>query len=286
MVLAKISDTDDYKQFKIVSRAGKATSNKYSTWLNVQDVETQEVSSIDWKDVQEWKVLPVEEVLVSNSYNPDELLTAKFDEIKKWKDYDVYTEVEDVGQKAISTRWVNTVKDGIIRSRLVARGYEDTELNERIDSPTCEKSNLRLAIVIAASKQWRVNSLDVQSAFLQGKEVEGNIYFRPPKEVNTTSVWKLKKYVYGLKQASRKWYEKMLKELRKLGVTKSKLDEAFFYWHLNGKLCGIIAGHVDDFFWAGTADFKNQIIDSIRKMFKISSDLQDCFKFFVGCCCI
>ena len=70
-----------------------------------------------------------------------------------------------------------------------------------------------------------------------------------------------------------------MKELRNLGVTKSKLDEVFFYWHLNGNLCGIIAGHVDDFFWAGTADFKNQIIDSIRKMFKISSDLQDCFKF-------
>ena len=192
MVLAKISDEDDFKQLKIISRAGKASSAKYSTWLNVQDVETQEISPIDWKNVQEWKELPVEEVLISNGYNPDELLSAKFEEIKKWKDYDVYTEVENVGQKVISTRWVNTVKDGIIRSRLVARGYEDTELNERIDSPTCEKSNLRLAVAIAASKQWRVNSLDVQSAFLQGKEVEGDIYLRPPKEVNTKLVWKLK----------------------------------------------------------------------------------------------
>ena len=53
MVLAKISNEDDFKQLKIISRAGKPTSAKYSTWLNVQDVETQEISPIDWKNVQE-----------------------------------------------------------------------------------------------------------------------------------------------------------------------------------------------------------------------------------------
>ena len=63
--------------------------------------------------------------MISNGYNPDELLSAKFDEIEKWKDYDIYTEVENVGQKVKSTRWVNTVKNGIIKSRLVAQGYED-----------------------------------------------------------------------------------------------------------------------------------------------------------------
>ena len=103
-------------------------------------------------------------------------LILKLKEIDKWNEYEVYTEVENTGQKCISTRWVNTYKDDEIRSHLVARGYEDTELKERVDSPTCEKSNLRLTIAIAASKVWRSNSLDVQSAFLQGEEVEGDIY--------------------------------------------------------------------------------------------------------------
>ena len=278
-MVAKLSNTDEPKQLKVISRAGKATSKKYNSWLNVIDEETQETQALDWKEVKEWEELPAEEILISDSYNPAELLAAKFDEIKKWNDYDVYEEVENTGQKAISTRWVNTVKDEVIKARLVARGYEDTELKERVDSPTCEKSNLRLAVAIAASNQWRVNSLDIQSAFLQGESVEGEIFLKPPKEVNTTCVWKLKRHVYGLKQASRKWYERILKELLQLGVLKSKLDEAFFYWHNKGSLSGVIAGHVDDFFWAGTEHFKQQIIDPIRNMFNISSDLQDSFKF-------
>ena len=44
-------------------------------------------------------------------------------------------------------------------------------------------------------------------------------------------------------------------------------------------MSGVIAGHVDDFFWAGNEKFKKKIIDPIRKTFKISSDLQDSFRF-------
>ena len=77
---------------------------------------------------------------------------------------------------------MNTVKEGVIKSRLVARGFEDTELKERVDSPTCEKSNLRLTIAVAASMGWRINSLDVQSAFLQGEEVEGDINLHQASE--------------------------------------------------------------------------------------------------------
>ena len=126
--------------------------------------------------------------MISDDFKPDDLLAAKLKEFDRWNKYEVYEEVENTGQKCISTRWVNTVKESVIKSRLVARGFEDTELRERVDSPTCEKSNLRLTIAIAASKGWRINSLDVQSAFLQGEEVEGDIYLKPPKEANTDKV--------------------------------------------------------------------------------------------------
>ena len=190
-VLAKFNDTDNPKQLKIISRAGNVT--RFGTRLHVLDEETQETQDLDWKEVKEWEELPTEEILISDEYDPNELLAAKFEEIKRWNDYDVYQEIENTGQKAISTRWVNTKKDGVIKARLVARGYEDTELSERVDSPTCEKSNLRLAITIAASNQWQINSLDIQSAFLQGECVEGDIFLKPPKEVKTDCVWKLKK---------------------------------------------------------------------------------------------
>ena len=277
-LLAKTNGDDEYQRIKVIGRGGKA-SGKYNSYVNVLDETNNELKCIDWNGVKDWRELPSEEVLISDEFKPDDLLAAKFKEIEKWNEYEVYTEVEDVGQKSISTRWVNTVKEGAIKSRLVARGFEDTELKERVDSPTCEKSNLRLTIAIAASMGWRINSLDVQSAFLQGEEVEGDIFIKPPKEMNTDKLWKLRKYVYGLKQASRKWYMKISKELKALGVNKSKMDEAFFFWYHEGKLAGLVAAHVDDFFWCGSDQFKSQIIDEITARFRISSDLHDSFTF-------
>ena len=164
---------------------------------------------------------------ISETYNVSEVLESKFAEIQKWKQYDVFEEVENNGQKAISTRWVVTEKESKIKSRLCARGYEDNELKERVDSPTCSKSNLRLLMAICAMKGWKINSLDFQSAFLQGEAVSGEIYIKPPKEANTNKLWKLKKHVYGLKQSSRKWYNAVSAELQKSGLTKCKMDEAF-----------------------------------------------------------
>lgn len=59
----------------------------------------------------------------------------------------------------------------------------------------------------------------------------------------------------------------------------SKMDEAFFYWYHEGKLAGLVAGHVDDFFWCGSAEFERQVIDEITSRFQISSDLHDSFTF-------
>ena len=153
------------------------------------------------------------------------------------------------------------------------------ELTERVDSPTCFKSNLRLIIAISASRNWRINSLDIQSAFLQGENMTSDIFLKPPKEANTNKIWKLCKHVYGLKQAARKWYNQISSELETLGVKKSRMDEAIFYWHSDGELNGLLAGHVDDFFWYGVDGFKQHIIDRLMSTFKISSDLHDSSNF-------
>ena len=276
-VVAKLKN-DEWKQFKILSRAGKIGS-KHENWLNVHDKDEDRAFSMDWKDnIQEWKEAEPEEVLVAYAASQDQM-SAMFAEMNKWREYDVYEEVEDVGQHAISTRWVFTSKDGITKARLVARGFEDSETNLRTDSPTCSKMNLRIIMAIAASKKWKINSLDIQAAYLQGKIVERDIFLKPPVEANTNCLWKLKKCVYGLNEAARMWYLRLSTELINLGMKKSKYDEAIFYWHRHGKLQGVLSAHVDDFFWAGTKMFKEEILEKLTKTFKISSESQDSFKY-------
>ena len=276
-VLAKTFD-NEWNEYTIMSRAGKATG-QYADWVNVHNKNTNKGYSVNWREeIEEWKEVEPEEVLISYAPSHD-VMDAMFKELEKWRDYDVYDEVEDIGQKLISVRWVYTEKDGKSKARLVARGFEDNEVNARKDSPTCSKMNLRLIIAIAASKGWKINSVDIQSAYLQGQNVERNIFLKPPAEANTPKIWKLKKYVYGLHESGRMWYLKVCKELISLGMERSKFDEAIFFWHRNGHLEGIMSAHVDDFFGAGTDLFKASVIKKMIETFNISRENQINFKY-------
>lgn len=75
----------------------------------------------------------------------------------------------DEGQTRLSTRWVITSKEGQVRVRLVARGFEE-EFDIPRDSPTVGKGGFKIFLTITASKFWDVKTTDIKSAFLQGKK--------------------------------------------------------------------------------------------------------------------
>ena len=51
------------------------------------------------------------ENVVVNDHNDQEVINAKNIEIKKWKDYNVYGDIEHQGQPTISTTWFTKKKD-------------------------------------------------------------------------------------------------------------------------------------------------------------------------------
>ena len=73
--------------------------------------------------------------------------------------------------------------------------------------------------------------MDVKTAFLNGV-VEEDVYVERPLNFEThdreTHVCKLKKSMYGLKQASRTWYGEIESFLSILGFTKSKEDSNLY----------------------------------------------------------
>ena len=107
----QLKDTNDLKCVQITSRGGKATG-KYSSSYNVRNVTDDVVEPIDWNNVQKWKPhVLYEEVLGSNIGIDDiDLAQAKFKELQKWKENNVYDTVPYRGQKLISVKWVNTSK--------------------------------------------------------------------------------------------------------------------------------------------------------------------------------
>ena len=261
---------DEWVNGTIISRAGKA-SGKYKNWYNVRN-ENNDERSIDLER-HDWQKIPETEINITEtssnkSLDSSEINIAKENELEKLAQFETYEEVADCGQKVLSTRWVITNKDGKTKARLVVRGFEERDLEIPRDSPTVGKGTMRLFISIAALENWAVKTTDIKSAFLQGKELERDIYIRPPKESQTPQglIWKLKHGLYGLKDGARQFYESVREELMKLGFTQCRLDPALFYVHKDNRLRGIICCHVDDFLHAGDELFE-ALMEKLRGRF-------------------
>ena len=145
---------------------------------------------------------------------------------------------------------------------------------------TSAQNHLRLVFVTATSSNWEVKSIDIKAAFLQGNELEREVYILPPADIREEGkVWKLSRCIYGLCDAPRSWYKRLEKELTaKLQGIRSKYDKALFFWHdKDNNLRGVMALHVDDFILSGTSEWSTDVVGAIMRVFKISSSAQGSF---------
>ena len=180
--------------------------NKY--WFNIKDLEDGSRKSVDFENINCQKNLN-EEVLSCKNETFD-IVEAKPKELQNWKNK-VCNEVDNEGQSQISVRWVITEKilEGVSRTKaqLVARGFQEMDGNTiKKDSPTCGRENLRLILLINNLNGWKINTVDINSDFLQRKLTERDVYLKPLKEVHAKKIWKLNTTAYGLGEVPRAWY--------------------------------------------------------------------------------
>src|SRR5713101_1599000 len=113
--------------------------------------------------------------------------------------------------------------------------------------------SIRLALAIAASRQWEVHHMDVKCVFLNGDLTE-EIYMQQPQgfSTNPSLVCRLRKSLYGLKQAPRAWYAKIDSFLLSLNFFRCKSDPNVYLKSINGSLM-IIVLYVDDLLITGSS---------------------------------
>ena len=118
-------------------------------------------------------------------HDEENVKCAKKVELENWAKFGVYEEVSNNNQRLISTRWVvtekNTENGRVTKARLIVRGFEE-ENEVKSDSPTVHKESLRLFLSAASTQGYKVHSIDIKAAFLQGKNIDRDIFIQPSKE--------------------------------------------------------------------------------------------------------
>ena len=139
-------------------------------------------------------MIPETEInMAAVSYNmgskDKDIIMAKENELDKLAQFGTYEEVVNSGQKTLSTRWVITTEDRNTKSRLVVIGFEEKDLEIPGDSPTVGKGAMRLFLSVAALQKWTVKTTDIKFAFLEGKELDRDIYINPLQKVRHHSIF-------------------------------------------------------------------------------------------------
>ena len=173
-----------------------------------------------------------------------EIRRAKLEEFKSYMDNDTIRLMDrrKLGKETnfLTGRWVLTVKvdkDGHFskfKARWVCRGFQDKfAWDQQTDSPTATRYGFRLVSQCAANRYWDLFHLDLKTAFLQGEHYNlesRQVVVQLPSDIGLPPwlVGLCLRPVYGLNDAPRRWWNRLDKFLRSVGLEPTRADRCTY----------------------------------------------------------
>jgi len=174
---------------------------------------------------------------------------------------------------------------GKFKVRIVARGdQQNASTFDDIKANTVDKKCLFICLSICISRNWKLAITDIPSAYLHS-DIDQEIYMKLDRDSvkyflsvrptlsemldNARNLFvRLKKSLYGLKQAGKLWQEELSRSLISCGLTRCVSEPCVFYSD-----CAIVIFHVDDLcIFYKDENSLNQIMTSLEKFGKIQLD--------------
>ena len=253
-------DSDDELGFKVVDIDPDLESEEFAG-LTAGSEPRNYKEAMNSPDILHWKQAMLDEInaLVSNGT------------------WDIVRLPE--GEKAIGSGWVFKIKrnaDGSIerfKGRFVAKGFSQRpglDFTE-VFAPTVRMATIRLILAIAAIEGLHLRSVDISNAFLKG-DLEEEIYMKQPEgfhEFGPEYVCRLRKSIYGLKQAARQWNKKLHTALLSMGWKRLESDRSVYIYKKNG-VSIIMPVFVDDITLAGkSTKALDEAVEELSKHFPL-----------------
>ena len=155
------------------------------------------------------------------------------------------------GMIALDIMWVYSFSSSkqMPKARLVVRGDQQRPFIDftpsAITAATCRMASVRTLLALAAQLGWHVRQGDVAQAFVQSELVDHVIWIKNP--IPGGAPIRLRKSLYGLRQAAALWACELARTLRSLGYFPISADSCVFAKRVpRGMQSSFISVFVDD----------------------------------------
>ena len=145
------------------------------------------------------------------------------------------------------------------KARLVVQGFSQVPGVDYYDTfaPVAHLASIHTVLAITAAEDLEVHQIDIKGAYLNRELTDDEVIYMKqppgyPVSPDLNQVLWLLKSLYGLKQAGRRWYQRLVKIMEALGFKRCDVDQAVFY-HRKGATLIIVLVHVDDCMITGTS---------------------------------
>jgi hypothetical protein len=189
------------------------------------------------------------------------------------------------GKKPTGYKFVFKIKPDKFKVRLTFKGFQQVYGSEFTDTfaPTVQLSLARFLLALITHTGAYAQLVDIKAAFPNADLPEDiDLYMKIPAEVRTRRAetgnpipqsheyFRLRKALYGMKQASREWYRTLSGKLLSYGYTRAHCDSCLFTM-FNTTDNSWLMIYVDDMLVAGSSqEAIDYLVQSLKQDFELT----------------